>query len=88
MHEYLVEAYVSRSEGAPFRGGGVSSVAEEVSREGRQVHLLSSIFVPEDETCFYLFEADSGAYVMEAAVRSGVRVERVMDAVSEWGGTK
>ena len=88
VSEFLVEAYVSRAEAAGCSEVGVSHVAEEVSREGREVHLLRSIFVPEEETCFYLFEAESGAFVMEAAVRSGLQIERVMDAVSESGGAK
>ena len=65
-----------------LRRDGISDMAEELSREGRGVHLIRSIFVPADETCFLLFEAESGADVMEAATRSGMQVERVMDAVS------
>lgn len=82
VSEYLVEAYVSRDGVIDLRSVGISDMAEELTREGREVHLLRSIFVPADETCFLLFEAESGAYVMEAAIRSGMQVERVMDAVS------
>jgi hypothetical protein len=85
VSEYLVEAYLSRAEAAKPTSNFVSSTAEELTREGRRVRLLRSIFVPEDETCFYLFEAQSGEYVMEAATRSGLEIERVMDAVSESG---
>jgi hypothetical protein len=43
---------------------------------------LSSIFLREDETCFYLFEAASADDVAEAARRATLRFERVAEAVS------
>jgi hypothetical protein len=50
---------------------------------GREVRLIQSIFVPEDETCFYLFEAQSRDYARQAAIRSGLQVERVVGAESK-----
>jgi hypothetical protein len=47
--------------------------------------LQRSIFVPEDETGFYLFHAQSGEAVREAAQRGGLRFERVVEVVvSDW----
>lgn len=81
MAKYLVETYLSRA-GRPTPEE-LSRSAREVSLEGKEVRLLESIFIPADETCFYLFEAQSGDDVVEVATRSGLQMERVMDAVAE-----
>jgi hypothetical protein len=39
------------------------------------------IFLPEEETCFHLYEAASVGDVREAAARAGIGCERVVDAV-------
>ena len=39
---------------------------------------MRSIFVPEDETCFLLVEADTAETVHEAATRAAVPYERVL----------
>jgi hypothetical protein len=86
VSEFLVEAYVSRTEppGGSPSGEVLSRVAERLTREGREVHLMRSIFVVEEETCFYLFRARSGDAVREVARRSGLRFERLLEAVSTW----
>jgi hypothetical protein len=53
-----------------------------MTREGTDVRFLRSIFVPEDETCFYLFEATSADTVREAAARAGLAFGRVAEAVA------
>jgi len=85
MAEFLVEQYVSRS-GAPGEGAGAERArraAAEVNSEGTAVRYLRSILVPEDETCFYLYEAGSADAVREAARRAGLRFERISEAVAE-----
>jgi len=44
----------------------------ELQREGVQVRFLRSVFVPEDEACFYLYQAATEAAVREAARRAAV----------------
>ena len=56
--------------------------ARALAREGQQVRFLRSIFVPEEETCFYLYEASSAEAVRAAAARAGLRFHRVTEAVS------
>lgn len=60
--------------------------AAQCSGEGLAVRHLHSIFVPEDETCFYLYEAASAAAVCEAARRAGMRFERISEAASQPSG--
>lgn len=74
MIEFLVEAYVSRSD-APADERKFSELLPAI-------RFVRSIYVPEDETCFYLFQAASIDDVREAAVRAGLRVERITEALS------
>jgi len=86
MSEFLVEVYVSRETAGTQMptAHDVSIAAAQLTREGRRVRLLRSIFVPEDETCFYLFQAQTGDAVREAAMRAGLRFDRVREAVANW----
>jgi len=82
MAEFLVEAYVPRGDPtlAACRDRRTRLVAEELTLEGEPVRCLHSIFVPEDETCFYLFEALSVEAVREAAQRASLRIDRIAEA--------
>ena len=51
--------------------------SEELSREGMPVRFVRSVFVPEDGTCFHLYQAGSLANVLEAADRARMKVEHV-----------
>lgn len=88
MTEFLVELYVSRTDGAAVgRGAGrARRAAAELSREGTPVRYLRSIFVPEDETCFFLYEAVSADAVREAARRAQLPFERIAEAIAEPDG--
>jgi hypothetical protein len=59
----------------------VRASAEELAREGTGVRYLHSTLVPEDESAFCLFEAESEAAVEEAYARAGVPYERLRDAL-------
>lgn len=87
MPEFLVEVYFSSlavSSALPSPDA-LSAAAEQLTREGTRVRLVRSIFVPEDETCFYLFQAQTGDAVREAAARAGFQFERVVESVADWG---
>lgn len=88
MAEFLVEHYVSRTEPLAAEQGAARArlVAEQLTREGTPVRCLRSIFVPEDETCFYLYEANSADDVRAAAERAGLLFERVAEAVTNTEG--
>ena len=82
MAEYLVELYVSRTDGRALRArvAKVRRAAEELSREGTPVRCLRSIFLPADETCLLLYEAVSVDAVHEVARRAALRFERISEA--------
>ena len=90
MAEYLVELYVSQGDHAVAQHH--VAVAEragaDLTREGRAVRYLQSFFVPEDETCFLLYEADSVDLVTEAVGRAGLRLEHVSAATTSVAGAQ
>jgi hypothetical protein len=79
--EYLVERYVSRRDAADVAAGAERArrEAEQMNSKDVRVRLVRSIFVPEDETCFYLYEADSIDSVLEAARRADIHVDRIAE---------
>jgi hypothetical protein len=60
----------------------VRTAASSLTREGHPVRYLRTIFVPEDETCFHLFEAVSADAVAEASRRAAIELERIVEALS------
>lgn len=82
---FLVESYRSKVEPESLAASTerARSAAEELAREGTPVRYVRSIFLRDDEICFYLYEAASAAVAAEAASRSGLTFERVVAAVTE-----
>ncbi len=86
MAEFLAEVYLARGAGFDSSVARARSAAEELTREGTRVVHVSSVFVPEDETCFFLYEAASTDAVREVARRAALPFERVSEAVAETKG--
>jgi hypothetical protein len=88
MAEFLVELYVPETDPEAAGCGAKSArlAAEELTREGVSVTYLQSIFVPEDETCFFLYEAEAAADVEKAARRASIRFERIAEALIQSKG--
>jgi len=82
MDGFLAELYVSRTDAdvVAHSASLARRGAEELTREGTPVRYLRSIFVPDDETCFYLFEAASVDGVRAVADRTGLRFDRISEA--------
>jgi hypothetical protein len=84
---YLVEAYTPHSHGQEARAAGrrARTAAEELSQEGEAIRYLRTTFLPDDETCFHLFEAASVEVVEKASGRAALGRARVVPAVEEDG---
>lgn len=83
MQSYLAEAYIARPRAGelPAHERRARAAAKELTQQGIPIRFLRSIFVPADEICFYVFEADSAETVGAACKRAALRFERVIEAV-------
>ena len=84
MPSYLVETYLARGR-AGERGARerrALSAAEELTHGRTRVRFDRSIYVPEDEICFFVFDAPSGRDAALAAERAELDSIRVVEAVS------
>ena len=84
MPSYLVETYLPRGRAGErmARDRRARSAADELTREGTHVRFERSIHVPEDEVCFFVFDARSGQEVAIAAQRAELDPLRVVEAVT------
>ena len=84
MPSYLVETYLARG-GAGTRlacDRRARSAAEELTRVGTRVRFNGSTYVPEDEMCFFAFDAPSSRDAVLVAQVAGLDPIRVVEAVS------
>jgi hypothetical protein len=79
---YLVEGYAPRSTGSDVKAAAdrASAAAASLTAAGRRVRHLHSVFVPEDETCFHLFEADAPEQVDEVVRCANLDSVRIVKA--------
>jgi hypothetical protein len=84
MPNYLVETFLARGAAGErqARERRAVSAAEALTRDGTHVRFGGSIHVPEDEICFFTFEAPSGREAAMAAQRAGLGPIRVVEAIS------
>jgi hypothetical protein len=60
----------------------IRDTAGQLSSEGRGVVFAGSIFVPGDETVFYLLDGVSAEAVGEACARAAIAFERIVESVT------
>ena len=84
MPSYLVETFLQRGAAGEraARERRARSVAEELTRQGTRVRFDQSIHVPEDEICFYVFDAPSGRDAAMAAQQAALEPLRVVESIS------
>ena len=83
MPSYLVETYLAQGRaGERDEWEGLArSAAQELTTQGTSVRLDSSIHVPEDEICFFVFEAPSSQAAADAVEHAGLDVLRVVEVI-------
>jgi len=81
---YLVETYLARGRAGEraARERRARSAAAELTRASIRIRLERSIHVPEDEICFFVFDAPSGLDAALAAERAELDPIRVVEAVT------
>ncbi len=81
MPSFFVEIY------APGESDVSALAARARTAAGGEVRYIRSVFVPEDETCFHLFEGPSAEAVRKLSERARLEAARVVEAVEEAGST-
>jgi hypothetical protein len=81
---YLVETFLARGSAGQraARERRARSAAEQLTQSGLGVRFSCSIHVPEDEICFFLFDAPSGRAAALVAARAELDPLRVVRAVA------
>jgi hypothetical protein len=85
VSEFVVELYVSREQARelPQRLRRLRDAATALRREGRPVRCRRRIFLPEDEICLLVWEAESADAVHETGQRADLPFVRVTEAAPE-----
>lgn len=84
MKRYLVETYLARGATAEraAQEQRARSAADELAGEARRVRFDRSIHVPDDEICFFVFDAPSSRIAALVAERAGLDPVRIVEAIS------
>lgn len=83
MQDYILEAYLPRSRAHEARATArrARAAAKALAREGVPIRFIRTTYLPDDETCFYFFEAVSTDIVAEAGRRAELGRVRVVPAI-------
>jgi hypothetical protein len=83
MPEYLVEQFLARSNRGELADAAEHALqaTDALTREGVRVLYLRSLYIPEDEIGFHLFDGPSSDVVMEASTRAALARERIVEVV-------
>ena len=84
MPEFLAETYTPRhapGAAAPC-AGNIAWAAEQAGGPGALVRFLGAIVLPDDEICFWLYQAPAAGAVRAAMTAAGLRPERLTPAVT------
>jgi muconolactone delta-isomerase len=84
MRTYLLELYAPNATPQAVRDAAAHAqqAAHELCAEGTSIRYLRSVFVPDDETCFHLYAADSIETLHAAAARAGLSDGRIVEAIT------
>ena len=82
MPNFVVERYRSSSDPDSLWAVAVrlTAGARDARPDGTSVRYVSTIFLPGDETCLHVFEADSEADVLAVTRQAGIEVDRIVPA--------
>ena len=86
---YLVECYLPLEEDAGEETASrARAAAAELAAGGARVRYLRSMFVPRDEMCFVIYDADSAEIALEAGRRAALRCDRALELVEGADGDR
>jgi len=84
VKQFLVEVFTARAKAGKLASAErrAALAARRLSSADREVQFVRATYIPEDEICFFVFDAHSGRDVALAARRAGLEPIRVVEAVS------
>jgi hypothetical protein len=79
---FVVERYLPGIDPEALRAGAdrLAAVARELTARGSAIRYLDSAFVPDEESCFCRFEAESADIVGEACETARFPYARILEA--------
>jgi hypothetical protein len=82
VKQFLVEVFAPRARAADLASAErrARDAAERVSAADTAVRYVRATYVPEDETCFYVFEAASADLVARASALAELGEGRIVEA--------
>lgn len=83
--EFLLEAYSADAAEAERGAARMRDSATQIRLTGIEVHVLRTIFLPEEETSLVLLEAPSADDARATVVEAGLSVDRIVVAVQTPG---
>jgi hypothetical protein len=82
--QFLVEVFTPRANSGKLATAErrAMQAASQLSGADGEVHFVRATYIPEDEICFFVFDAPSGRDAALVAQRAGLEAIRVVEAVS------
>ena len=84
MKQFFVEVFTARVNAGKLATAECRATlaARRLSGADREVQFVRATYIPEDEICFFVFDASSGRDAALAAKHAGLQPTRVVEAVS------
>ena len=84
MKQFLIEVFTPRTNAGELTTAECRArlAARRLSGADGEVRYVRATYVPEDETCFFVFDAPSGRHAALVAQQAGLDPIRVVEAVS------
>ena len=84
MTQFLVEVFSPRASAGQLATAErrAKLAAKGMSGADGELRFVRATFIPEDEICFFVFDAPSGPQAALATERAGLEPIRVVEAVS------
>lgn len=79
---YLAEFYLPADISLAGVARAARAGAAQAARTGAQVRFIRAVFVPQDESCFALYQASSAEEVTAAGALAGLEYDRVVKALT------
>lgn len=89
VKQFLVEVFVPRSQAGALAAAEqrADEAARSLSGTSGEIRYVRATYVPEDETCFHVFDAPSASLVAEASRLAGLGDARILEAATAETGS-